>query len=109
MRRLLVQHDTPLPGHGQVEPGRGPRLSRLRTDSRRACTPHTVTLSSCSLKMFPLILLTPCSRSVNVMGTSVIRKPFLYVRQASSTWKEYPVEAIVSTLIASSTGIRYAR
>ena len=46
---------------------------------------------------------------VNVIGTSWIRKPSWYVRQARSTWKQYPCEETESIATFSSTGIRYAR
>ena len=48
----------------------------LQLDLRRRCrTPHWVTRHSASRTIAPLILVSPRSRSTNVIGTSTTRKP----------------------------------
>ena len=59
------------------------------TDLRARClTPHSVTRHSASRTIAPLILLSPRSRSANVIGTSTTRKPARTARQTRSTWKQ---------------------
>ena len=56
---------------------------------RCACLmPHRATLTSASRMLDPLILDTPSSRSVKVIGTSATTKPLLIVRQVRSIWKQ---------------------
>ncbi|COX47409.1 Uncharacterised protein [Mycobacterium tuberculosis] len=55
---------------------------------RRPSMPQRATLTSASRMLDPLILDTPSSRSVKVIGTSVTTNPLLTVRQVRSIWKQ---------------------
>ena len=59
-----------------------------RARSRRPRIPHSATLKIASRMLDPLILDTPSSRSVNVIGTSTTVNPALMARQVRSIWKQ---------------------
>ncbi|ETB46497.1 hypothetical protein O974_11775 [Mycobacterium avium 11-0986] len=50
--------------------------------------PQRLTLTRASRMLDPLILDTPSSRSVNVIGTSAMVNPLQMVRQVRSIWKQ---------------------
>jgi hypothetical protein len=69
---------------------RGLRGQRVRAAGRprRERTAHHVTRHSASATIARLILLSPRSRSMKVIGTSTMWKPRRQVCQARSTWKQ---------------------
>ena len=71
---------------GRLTCGRVARAARAR--SRLPSKPHRVTLTSASRILDPLILDTPSSRSVKVIGTSTTTNPLFTERQVISIWKQ---------------------
>ena len=64
------------------------RGSPRRAPPRRPPIPHCAVLTIASRMLDPLILETPSSRSVNVIGTSTTLKSWLIARQVRSIWKQ---------------------
>ena len=62
--------------------------ARSRWRPSRSASPHQPTRQNASNTIDLLILLVPCSRSTNVIGTSTTRSPASSVRRARSIWKQ---------------------
>lgn len=77
--------DPGTPAPGRAMSGRARAWSERE---RRPSMPQRATLTSASRMLDPLILDTPSSRSVKVIGTSVTTNPLLTVRQVRSIWKQ---------------------
>ena len=60
----------------------------VRLRFSRPSMPHCATLTSASRMLDPLILDTPSSRSVKVIGTSTTTNPSVMVRHVKSIWKQ---------------------
>ena len=87
---VTVNTDLPLAfrgGSGAAVGGRYLAATPLILASRFR-SPHWVTLRRASRTIPPLILDSPISRSVNVIGTSRTVKPSWMARHARSTWKQ---------------------
>jgi hypothetical protein len=79
----------PRPGRARRRSARA-RNRRPRSPRQRLASPHSATRQNASTTIAPLILLAPCTRSSNVIGTSATRSPARTARIARSIWKQYP-------------------